>query len=199
MLSRNHLQVAFPENSRCFLNQINPQHDVNLYEESKNNATDINGTPMKGSGRALQSLLMLLVCLANVDSDGRIIVAKREEGVEESMDTIDLNYVLLNPSTHFKSIIERARSVVLIGGTMQPFSYSRTFLFPDLPDSRLRLFSCGHVVRASNISAHIVSRGIDGTELDFRHRSRLSDSVVQSLKGTVRYCFTSLNRTHYPF
>ena len=144
---------------------------------------------LKGAGRALQNLLSLLTCLANADSDGRIVISKREEvgdpeGAGES--SLRLNYVLLNPSAHFKPIIDQARAVILIGGTMQPFSYARSFLFPDLHVSRLRLFSCGHVVNRNNISAHILSKGVDGVEFDFRHSTRLSRPLVQSLKVTIR-------------
>lgn len=41
-------------------------------------------------------------------------------------------------------------------------------------------------MKQSNISVHVVKNGSDGVEFDFRHNSRLSKQVVQSLKDTIR-------------
>jgi chromosome transmission fidelity protein 1 len=67
-----------------------------------------------------------------------------------------VRYVMLNPSVHFAPIVAQARSVVLLGGTMQPFTYFTSLLFPTVPRERLRLLSCEHVVPASQVGAMIV-------------------------------------------
>jgi hypothetical protein len=48
-------------------------------------------------------------------------------------------------------IVKEARSVILVGGTMQPMEFVRQQLFPDVPRSRLRMGSWGHVVPAGNV------------------------------------------------
>jgi chromosome transmission fidelity protein 1 len=140
------------------------------------------------STRALRALLSLLSCLMNTDKDGRVVIYRGEKDLDsDTYLCIEVKFILLDPSSHFKKIVERARSVILLGGTMQPFSYVQSFLFPWLPSVRLRLFSCGHVVSSKNVAAMALSVGTEGVEFDFRHSSRLSRSVVQSLKNTLRY------------
>lgn len=52
--------------------------------------------------------------------DGVILVECGEQSVED----IQLKYQHLNPSSHFRPVIEQARSVILAGGTMSPVRYS---------------------------------------------------------------------------
>lgn len=65
----------------------------------------------------LHAVESLLLALANPDEDGRIFLSRSgAPGVE----TAHLKYQLLNPSTHFREVVEKARSVILAGGTMSP-------------------------------------------------------------------------------
>ena len=53
--------------------------------------------------------------LANPASEGRFFLEKDE-------DEMSLKYMLLDPTCHFRDIVEEARSVILAGGTMSPVS-----------------------------------------------------------------------------
>jgi chromosome transmission fidelity protein 1 len=44
-----------------------------------------------------------------------------------------ISFVLMNPAGHFKAIADEARSVLLVGGTLQPFSHISSQLFPHVP------------------------------------------------------------------
>lgn len=57
--------------------------------------------------------------------DGRVTLSLVDGQVE-------IKYQHLNPSTHFRELIDIARSIVLAGGTMSPVSTGLA-----LPDSRL--------------------------------------------------------------
>ena len=49
--------------------------------------------------------------------DGRVTFSfAGHEGNEE----VELKYQLLNPSPHFKEVVDVARTVILAGGTMSP-------------------------------------------------------------------------------
>ena len=77
-------------------------------------------------------------------------------------------------------MIKQARSVVLLGGTLQPFHYIKSFLFPHVGQSnltgasqisqsassaqQLRLFTCGHVVDRANVAPIVVSDSNDNIQ-----------------------------------
>jgi chromosome transmission fidelity protein 1 len=133
---------------------------------------------------ALRCALELVLCLTNIEGDGRIFllniapsagststaaqstassttatvsgVTNVGTSCEKTATPPSVRYLMLNPSVHFASIVAQARSVVLLGGTMQPFSYFTSLLFPTVPRERLRLLSCEHVVPASQVGAMIV-------------------------------------------
>lgn len=56
--------------------------------------------------------------LVNPDEDGRIFITRPEA----NGDAVQLKYQLLNPSSHFKEVVDHARAIVLAGGTMSPVS-----------------------------------------------------------------------------
>lgn len=56
----------------------------------------------------------LLEALVNPSSEGRLFYEKEEN------HEMSVKYMLLDPSKHFKSIIEESRAVILAGGTMSP-------------------------------------------------------------------------------
>jgi chromosome transmission fidelity protein 1 len=67
-----------------------------------------------------------LTSLMNPSAEGRFFFSKEETG------EVTLRYLLLDPTFHFKDIVEEARAVVLAGGTMSPVSSllnSQTVLF----------------------------------------------------------------------
>ena len=136
---------------------------------------------------ALRSILSLLTCLMNNETDGRIVISNdKNDDTNNPTTTTLIKFILLNPSVYFKDIVDNARSVILLGGTMKPFTYVKSFLFPSLPSDNLRVFSCGHVVSSANISAFVLPNGKDGVSFDFRHSNRLSKPLVESLKSTIK-------------
>lgn len=55
-----------------------------------------------------------LLSLMNPSAEGRFFFSKEEP------DGISLRYMLLDPTFHFKDIVDEARAVILAGGTMSP-------------------------------------------------------------------------------
>ena len=133
-------------------------------------STTINNPATKSNQvlSALRSTLELVTCLTNLQGDGRIFMLNiphtTTTSVNSNTTSIDsintasptLRYVMLNPSVHFLPLLTQARSVVLLGGTMQPFSYFTSLLLPSVERGRLRLFSCEHVVPATQVGAIVV-------------------------------------------
>ena len=89
-------------------------------QNQSGNNIKTNTTVSKPTARqtvpVLTHIQSFLLSLMNPSKEGRFFYAKDEgEGIE-------LKYMLLDPTFHFKDIVEEARAVVLAGGTMSPVS-----------------------------------------------------------------------------
>lgn len=78
----------------------------------------------KSSGEASSSSPVLthvqsfLQTLTNPTSEGRFLYEKDESS------EVTLKYMLLDPTQHFRDIVEESRAVILVGGTMSPVSFT---------------------------------------------------------------------------
>lgn len=67
----------------------------------------------KSSTPVLFHIQSFLLSLMNPSAEGRLFYSR-------TPDDIQLKYMLLDPTNHFKEIVEDARAVILAGGTMSP-------------------------------------------------------------------------------
>lgn len=137
---------------------------------------------------AMRKITEMITCLANNDADGRVSVMRcpvASNGGQQ--DTVSsFKFILLNPSVHFKKIVDEARSVILLGGTLQPFAYLKSFLYPHLSPDKLRMFSCGHVVSRSNVLTVVACKGPKGNSLEFTHGTRMQPCYLQELFSSLK-------------
>ncbi|KAK3643830.1 ATP-dependent DNA helicase chl1 [Elasticomyces elasticus] len=111
-----------------------------------------------------------LATLMNPSKEGRFFWSR--EG-----DNLLIRYMLLDPSEHFRDIVNDARAVILAGGTMSPMDDYRQQLFPYLPD--LFTFSCGHLIPPSNLLVRTVaSDEVGQVEFSFKARSNAMMSRI---------------------
>ena len=77
--------------------------------------------------------------------------------------------------------------MVLLGGTLQPFDYlaSSLFLNTRTPPSEMKFFSCGHVVDRSNVATLVVDKGLNGSALEFTHKSKFKKELTEELLVTM--------------
>ncbi|KAI9373236.1 helicase C-terminal domain-containing protein [Aspergillus egyptiacus] len=119
-----------------------------------------------------------LLPLMNLSVEGRLFYTK-------SQGDIQLNYMLLDPTNHFREIVEDARAVILAGGTMSPMSDYINHLFSYVPEARLDTFSYGHVIPPENLTAHTLHQGVSGCEFDFTYEGRDSEKTILDLGRTI--------------
>jgi len=131
--------------------------------------------------------------LTNPAAEGCFFYEKTES------NDMALKYMLLDPTHHFRQVVEEARAVILIGGTMSPVSllghYSSSglwlidaqmddyvrHLFDYVDPSRLKTFSCGHIIPKGNLDATPVAKGPGGVEFDFTYEKRNSSVMIETL------------------
>jgi chromosome transmission fidelity protein 1 len=111
-------------------------------------------------------------------------------------EEVQIKYQLLNPATHFKEVVDVARCVVLAGGTMAPvrtmfeeddvfqlkfrhqISDVTTQLFPYLPTEKVSIFSCGHIIPKTNMTAVVLAKGPSSGVMEYKMASRNNAAQV---------------------
>lgn len=120
-----------------------------------------------------------------------------------------LRYVLLHPAHFFENVLQEARALCLVGGTLRPLVHVAAELLGDeasileqaaaadeklhstdqvsmkVVTPQLTAFTCDHVVPASNVLLQFLSTGAKGQALDFRHHSRTTPSVCDELGSVI--------------
>lgn len=116
-----------------------------------------------------------LLSLMNPSAEGRFFYSKEDDS------NVSLRYMLLDPTFHFKDIVEEARAVVLAGGTMSPMSDYEQHLLRYLDPSAIMTLSCGHVIPATNLLAVPVVQTSRGDEFSFTFENRNKDKTIIEL------------------
>lgn len=136
------------------VDQINPYKLSHYLQESKL-ARKVDGysdySQAQTTGQPSETLTTpvlfhiqsFLLPLMNPSAEGRLFYLK-------SQGDVQLKYMLLDPTNHFRDIVEDARAVILAGGTMSPVNricwpYSSYYNANKVPDDRLckpSLFLC---------------------------------------------------------
>ena len=134
---------------------------------------------------SLQVAHRFLMSLMNIDIDGRVVVERHSNKATLS-NSSNLKFVLMNPALHFTKIVKDARSVILLGGTMQPVSDVINQLFSDLPSNKIDTLSVGHVIPSKNICVASLSTGPSGVQYDFTYASRGTTNQMNELGRLIQ-------------
>ncbi|KAJ5937455.1 hypothetical protein N7454_004755 [Penicillium verhagenii] len=167
------------------VDQINPYKLSRYLQESKL-ARKVDGyvESSQKSQPALQRAKTTMPVLFHIQSFLLPLMNPSEEGrlfYQKNNDDVVLKYMLLDPTNHFREIVEDARAVILAGGTMSPMSDYANHLFSYVAPERLDTFSFGHVIPHTNLVAQSLTRGILGSDFDFTYEARGSEKMVRSL------------------
>lgn len=138
----------------------------------------------------LYAIIDLMQCLTNPASDGRVLItrpSRADQPVDHTDQSFAVKYFLLNSAQHFEDIVSECRSLLLAGGTMQPFAEYTQLLFKPLgitPD-RLITFSCGHVIPRENIVPIALAKGVSGNALHFSYSNRCTFKLIDEAGQTL--------------
>ena len=91
---------------------------INLYKLIRylNESKLARKVECKSTAPALTIVESFLAALANPSDEGCFFYERSEE------NSLSLKYMLLDPSPHFLDVVEDARAVILVGGTLSPVS-----------------------------------------------------------------------------
>jgi chromosome transmission fidelity protein 1 len=137
-------------------------------------------TPKELSVPVLTHIQGFLLALMNPSAEGRFFYSKSKEDHD-----ITLKYMLLDPTFHFKEVVEEARAVILAGGTMSPMDDYIKHLFSYTSPSRIMTLSCGHVIPPSNLLAWPIIQGNDSIDFDLTFEKREAKSMIDRIGDTL--------------
>ncbi|GFS04447.1 ATP-dependent DNA helicase chl1 [Elysia marginata] len=126
-----------------FLQEIRSPKEINTSLEATVDSTQQTSQPTMSS--PLMQIESFLDALTNADQNGRIVINKQTKVGQSS-----LKFLMLNPAVHFVSILEKARSVIVAGGTMQPQAYTHQSQF----NSYFRALQYGSLLGAQILTFH---------------------------------------------
>jgi chromosome transmission fidelity protein 1 len=102
-----------------YLNESKLARKVDGYIDFSQSKTNAQAEP-KSTIPVLFHIQSFLLPLMNHSAEGRLFFTK-------TPGDIQLHYMLLDPTNHFREIVEDARAVILAGGTMSPVRFFCAF------------------------------------------------------------------------
>ena len=100
---------------------IHTEEQESKFKPGMERVVHVSATPV------LNHIQSFLQTLTNPGAEGRFFYEKDEK------NDLCLKYMLLDPTHHFKEIVEDARAVILAGGTMSPVFHPNPLSPPFLP------------------------------------------------------------------
>ncbi|KAI4756681.1 DNA repair helicase [Aureobasidium sp. EXF-3400] len=149
-------------------------------EQQKQQKLDKTGATKEVTVPVLTHITNLFMVLTNPAREGRLFYTVGEEKTQTKV-----KYMLLDPSEHFRDIVEEARAVILAGGTMSPMSDYMTQLFPYLDKTRITTLSCGHVIPTTNLFVSPVVSSHNNVDFNFSFSSRNLASTITALGESI--------------
>jgi chromosome transmission fidelity protein 1 len=139
----------------------------------------------RGSVIGINSAFEFLRALSDDISAGKIFINQNEEQ--------SLRYYLMNPKRKFAELTELTKCLILAGGTMEPRA-EYLELFSEIPNNRIKLFSCSHIISPDNLLMAVVGRGESGLELKFTYENRDNSKMTEDLhKLLLQVCLNVPN------
>ncbi|KAG9758161.1 ATP-dependent RNA helicase CHL1, partial [Aureobasidium melanogenum] len=149
-------------------------------EQQKQQKLNNTGNAKEATVPVLTHITNLFMVLTNPAREGRLFYTVGEDKTQTKV-----KYMLLDPSEHFRDIVEEARAVILAGGTMSPMSDYTAQLFPYLDKTRITTLSCGHVIPTTNLFVNPVVTSQNNTEFNFSFSSRNLASTITALGDSI--------------
>lgn len=126
----------------------------------------------------LGKVISFLLAIGNPSRDGKFFFGR------SAAKELQVQYLLLDPSTKFKEIVDECRCVVLAGGTMKPTDDYLNYLLPYLDNDQISVFSCDHIIPDENLVVLPIGRR-NQTRFNFTFAERNSKVMIQQLGYTI--------------
>ena len=145
----------------------------------------VEGGGMGSNSNAVYALSAFLNSLQSSSPSDRI-VQRMENG------SAVILFAAIDAEKEMAKMVSSARSVILVGDTMEPLDEFRAVA--SLCSQKLRTFTGAHVIDMSRILSLVVSRSKDGTQLVYNQSNRLLPANIGAIEDTLRAAVKSICR-----
>ncbi|KAK2839302.1 hypothetical protein FQN49_006272 [Arthroderma sp. PD_2] len=184
-LGKGGADMINPHKLGVYLRESKLARKVDGYIEHTNTTKPGDGDIRKGDGGGVPVIFHVqsfLLPLMDPSDEGRLFYEKVGGDVQ-------MKYLLLDPTSRFKELVEDARAVILAGGTMEPMDDYVDHLLSYVPREKVKTFTYGHVIPKDNLIAIPVDKGVGNVEFNFTFDQRRSEKMITSLGQTIaRFC-----------
>lgn len=174
------LNITQPKKTqqKSYLQQLSEKNKKDKKAESKSAepAEQPAAINKLGTANYIRLFFSFLEKLLEKSSDGRVLISKHRTLQSKSF----LKYLLLNVGEPFDMLIDKSRSVILAGGTMQPTTEFKTQLFQRY-QQRVEEHFFSHVAAKQNILPIIVNKGPGNRPFLFNYTTRNNNEMVNLL------------------
>ncbi|KAL4001673.1 DNA repair helicase (rad3) family protein [Acanthocheilonema viteae] len=160
----------------------NKSQSIFTSESSANRCTSSSLVQDRTVASALCAFQQFLQLLMLNYKDGRLIIE-----CASGKDEAKISYYLINPASQLDDIIKQSRSLILIGGTMEPSETlirSLTMCCEIDSDKDLIRRSFGHVIKEHQLLALTIT-SVSGMKLIFTHDKRETHAMLNILITTL--------------
>lgn len=139
----------------------------------KLNSDDKENSQRSSSNPLLFKITQFLKKLNNPSSEGKFFW-------DNNKNQLSINYMLLDPSEIFRDLVNRSKCILLCGGTMEPMSDYKDFLFPYVQPDKIKTFSCGHIIPSENLKVFPFGR-FNNVNFEFTFDKRNNKFMIEEL------------------
>jgi chromosome transmission fidelity protein 1 len=153
---------------------------------------------------SLRRIINFVSCLTNPEDQGKVVVSlgapDDAESVESpspssrrrplgrsmaELENASLQFIAMDAASPFRDVVASARSVLLLGGTMRPFSHVIRSLLSCVPTERIITASFGHIIDPDRVLPMTLGKGVMGTELSFNYARKKSLDMLIDVGETL--------------
>lgn len=166
-----------------FVNQTHLVFKIEGYIDkilADQNASDSKSKPAETVREklVLSKIVSFILAIGSPSWEGQFFFGKNEQ------NELQVEYILLDPSSKFKSIVEDSRCIILAGGTMKPIDDFTNYLFPYLDPKQVSFFSCDHIIPDKNLTVLPVSSN-SRINFNFTFAHRNNQTMIEKLGQTI--------------
>lgn len=178
VIKMNEFQLKYKIDVGNMFSLIQWVKDVQLIYYLSHNDKSLTNEERAKLIESLHKFFVFIESMGNLDDQGCVLIDSDKE---------NFTYLLLNPSTVFADVSNKAKSIILVGGTLRPFEDAIVQLVSkdNLKSNNIITHSNEHIIPKENCLVMCAKTGPSNQKLLFTHERRSSIEMMRSIGDAV--------------